>query len=133
MATSYKMKKGEEYMNEKMRAHFRLLLKEQKEELMRGGNSTVHHLQDDTASFPDPIDRASQEEEFSVELRTRDRERKLIRKIDAALLRLEENDYGYCEQCGAEIGVGRLEARPTATLCIDCKTFDEIKEKQTEE
>ena len=91
---------------------------------------TVNHMQDEAANFPDPADRASQEEEFSLELRTRDRERKLIRKIDKTLTRIEEEDYGFCDSCGVEIGVRRLEARPTATLCIDCKTLSEIKEKQ---
>ena len=91
---------------------------------------TMHHMQDEAANFPDPNDRATQEEEFALELRTRDRERKLIKKIDEAVLTLETRDYGYCELCGVEIGVGRLEARPTATLCIDCKTLDEIKERQ---
>ena len=91
---------------------------------------TVHHMQDEAANFPDPADRASQEEEFSLELRTRDRERKLIKKIDQTLQRIEEDDYGFCDSCGVEIGIRRLEARPTATLCIDCKTLAEIKEKQ---
>ena len=87
-------------------------------------------MQDEASNFPDPNDRATQEEEFALELRTRDRERKLIRKIDEALQDLETGDYGYCEICGVEIGIKRLEARPTATLCIDCKTLDEIKERQ---
>ena len=91
---------------------------------------TVHHMQDEAANFPDPADRASQEEEFSLELRTRDRERKLIKKIDQTLQRIEDDDYGFCDSCGVEIGIRRLEARPTATLCIDCKTLAEIKEKQ---
>ena len=91
---------------------------------------TVHHMQDGAINFPDPNDRASQEEEFALELRTRDRERKLIRKIDVTLISLKTGDYGYCEFCGAEIGFKRLEARPTATLCIDCKILDEIKERQ---
>jgi DnaK suppressor protein len=91
---------------------------------------TVHHMQDDASNFPDPNDRASQESEFSLELRTRDRERRLIKKIDEALKEIESGDYGYCESCGIEIGIRRLEARPTATLCIDCKTLDEIREKQ---
>jgi DnaK suppressor protein len=91
---------------------------------------TVHHMQDEATNFPDPNDRATQESEFSLELRTRDRERKLIKKIDEALDRIEEHEYGYCEACGVEIGIRRLEARPTATLCIDCKTLDEIREKQ---
>jgi DnaK suppressor protein len=92
---------------------------------------TVHHMQDEAANFPDPNDRATQESEFSLELRARDRERKLIKKIDEALASVSSGDYGYCESCGVEIGIRRLEARPTATLCIDCKTLDEIREKQT--
>jgi DnaK suppressor protein len=91
---------------------------------------TVHHMQDDAANFPDPNDRATQESEFSLELRTRDRERKLIKKIDESLKEIESGDYGFCEACGIEIGIRRLEARPTASLCIDCKTLDEIREKQ---
>jgi len=90
----------------------------------------VHHMQDDAANFPDPNDRATQESEFSLELRTRDRERKLIKKIDDSLKEIESGDYGFCESCGIEIGIRRLEARPTASLCIDCKTLDEIREKQ---
>lgn len=91
---------------------------------------TVSHMKDEAANFPDPADRASQEEEFSLELRTRDRERKLIKKIDSTLELIENDDYGWCDTCGVEIGIRRLEARPTATQCIDCKTLDEIKEKQ---
>jgi DnaK suppressor protein len=87
-------------------------------------------MQDEAANFPDPNDRATQESEFSLELRTRDRERKLIKKIDSTLEKLDNHEYGYCESCGVEIGIRRLEARPTATLCIDCKTLDEIREKQ---
>jgi len=92
-------------------------------------DETVHHMQDEAANFPDPNDRASQESEFAMELRTRDRERKLIKKIDESISDLEE-DYGYCSHCGVEIGIRRLEARPTATQCIDCKTLNEIREKQ---
>jgi DnaK suppressor protein len=91
---------------------------------------TMHYMQDEAANFPDPNDRASQESDFTLELRARDRERKLIKKIDEALQRLENHEYGECESCGVEIGIRRLEARPTATLCIDCKTLDEIREKQ---
>jgi DnaK suppressor protein len=87
-------------------------------------------MQEEAANFADPADRATQEEEFSLELRARDRERKLIKKIDETLQLIEENEYGWCESCGVEIGIRRLEARPTATLCIDCKTLAEIKEKQ---
>ena len=92
---------------------------------------TVHHMQEDAANYPDPIDRASQEEEFGIELRTRNREHKLVKKIDEALERIVADDYGFCCDCGAEIGIRRLEARPTATQCIECKTIAEIKEKQT--
>ena len=126
----YKAKKGEEYMNEKQLEHFRGILQAWKDELMEEVDRTVHHMKDDAANFPDPADRASQEEEFSLELRTRDRERKLIKKIDESMNEVDTGEYGYCETCGVEIGIRRLEARPTATQCIDCKSLDEIKEKQ---
>jgi DnaK suppressor protein len=126
----YAEKRGEKYMNDKQIAHFRNILMAWKRELMEEVDRTVHHMQDDAANFPDPNDRATQESEFSMELRARDRERKLIKKIDESVHNLENNDYGYCEACGVEIGVKRLEARPTATLCIDCKILDEIREKQ---
>lgn len=126
----YHERPGEEYMNEKQREHFRVLLNHWKRQLMEEVDRTVHHMQDEAANFPDPNDRATQEEEFSFELRTRDRERKLIKKIEDALHKLDNDEYGYCEACGIEIGIRRLEARPTANLCIDCKTLDEIKEKQ---
>ncbi len=128
--TPYQEKKGEEYMSPEMEAHFREILLAWKKELMEEVDRTVHHMQDEAANFPDPNDRASQESEFSMELRTRDRERKLLKKINEALDLLDEGEYGYCESCGIEVGVRRLEARPTATLCIDCKTLDEIREKQ---
>ncbi|NKQ10300.1 MULTISPECIES: RNA polymerase-binding protein DksA [unclassified Pseudomonas] len=126
----YKEAKGEEYMSDNMRAHFTGILNKWKLELMEEVDRTVHHMQDEAANFPDPADRASQEEEFSLELRARDRERKLIKKIDETLQLIEDNEYGWCDSCGVEIGIRRLEARPTATLCIDCKTLAEIKEKQ---
>ncbi|MCQ4323048.1 RNA polymerase-binding protein DksA [Stutzerimonas stutzeri] len=126
----YKESKGEEYMSDNMRAHFTDILNKWKLELMEEVDRTVHHMQDEAANFPDPADRASQEEEFSLELRARDRERKLIKKIDETLQLIEDNEYGWCDSCGVEIGIRRLEARPTATLCIDCKTLAEIKEKQ---
>lgn len=126
----YTLKKGEEYMNEKQREHFKKLLLAWKRELMEEVDRTMNHLKDEAANFPDPADRASQEEEFSLELRTRDRERKLIKKIDKTLELIESDNYGFCDACGVEIGIRRLEARPTATLCVDCKTIDEIKEKQ---
>lgn len=126
----YKEKKGEEYMNEKQEAHFKAILEAWKRELMEEVDRTVHHMQDEAANFPDPNDRASQESEFSLELRARDRERKLLKKIAETIDKIDAHDYGYCESCGVEIGIRRLEARPTATLCIDCKTLDEIREKQ---
>ena len=126
----YKESKGEEYMGAPMRAHFTGILNKWKLELMQEVDRTVHHMQDEAANFPDPVDRAAQEEEFALELRARDRERKLIKKIEKTLVKLEEDDFGYCEHCGIEIGIRRLEARPTAELCVDCKTLAEIKEKQ---
>jgi DnaK suppressor protein len=126
----YKVKRGETYMNEDQLAHFCKLLLAWKRDLMEEADRTVHHMQDEASNFPDPNDRASQESEFSLELRTRDRERKLLRKIDKTLKRVETDDYGWCDACGAEIGIRRLEARPTATLCFDCKTLDEIRERQ---
>lgn len=126
----YELKKGEEYMNEAQHEHFRRILLIWKKELMDEVDRTVDHMQSDASNFADPADRATQEEEFSLELRARDRERKLIKKIDESLNRIDTDEYGYCEACGVEIGLRRLEARPTATLCIDCKTLQEIKEKQ---
>ena len=118
-------------MSDEMRAHFTQHSADTwKLELMQEVDRTVHHMQDEAANFPDPADRASQEEEFSLELRARDRERKLIKKIDETLQLIEDNEYGWCDSCGVEIGIRRLEARPTATLCIDCKTLAEIREKQ---
>ena len=127
----YNAKKGEEYMNEDQRNHFRAILNDWKLQLMQEVDRTVSHMRDEATNYPDPSDRASQEEEFSLELKTRDRERRLIKKIDSTLEMISVNDYGYCESCGVEIGIRRLEARPTATQCIDCKTLDEIKERQT--
>ncbi len=126
----YVEKKGEKYMNKRQLDHFRAVLGAWKQELLEEVSRTMHSMQDDTINHPDPNDRASQETDMSLELRSRDRERKLIKKIDEALAKIESDDYGYCENCGVEIGVQRLEARPTATLCIDCKTLDEIREKQ---
>ena len=126
----YKLVEGEEYMNDKQLAHFAAILQAWKRSLMEEVDRTVHHMQDEAANFPDPNDRATQESEFSLELRTRDRERKLIKKIDETLSRVESGEYGYCDSCGVEIGIRRLEARPTATQCIDCKTLEEIREKQ---
>ena len=126
----YQPERGEEYMNEVQRDHFRNILLNWKAELMEEVDRTVNHMKDEAANFPDPADRATQEEEFSLERRTRDRERKLIKKIDGTIDRIDADDYGFCDACGVDIGIKRLEARPTATLCIDCKTLDEIKEKQ---
>jgi DnaK suppressor protein len=126
----YERKEGEKYMSEAQHEHFRQILHAWKRELMEEVDRTVDHMKTDAANFADPADRATQEEEFSLELRTRDRERKLIKKIDESLNLIETGEYGYCEACGIEIGIRRLEARPTATLCIDCKTLQEIKEKQ---
>ena len=126
----YKPKRGEQYMNEKQQEHFKNILLDWRKQLMQEVDRTVNHMQDDAANYPDPADRATQEEEFSLELRTRDRERKLIRKIDSTIEMIAQDDYGFCVTCGLEIGIKRLEARPTADKCVDCKTLDEMKEKQ---
>lgn len=126
----YQEKAGEEYMSPEQMAHFTKILTAWRNQLREEVDRTVHHMQDEAANFPDPVDRASQEEEFSLELRNRDRERRLIKKIEKTLNKIEEDDFGFCESCGVEIGIRRLEARPTADLCIDCKTLAEIKEKQ---
>jgi RNA polymerase-binding transcription factor len=128
--TPYAPKKGEEYMNAKQLAHFRSILETLKQELMQDIERTVHTMQDEATAFADPNDRASQETDIALELRNRDRERKLIKKIDETLGRINAEDYGYCDKCGVEIGIKRLEARPTATLCIDCKELEEMREKQ---
>ena len=126
----YKERPGEDYMSSSQQAHFRRLLLQRKRVLLEDMGRTVHHLQDEGSALPDISDRATQEEEFNLELRARDRERKLIKKIEDALQQLDEGHYGFCNSCGVEIGIRRLEARPTANLCIDCKTLDEIREKQ---
>ena len=128
--SSYKGRKGEKYMSAAMKKHFNAVLIDWREHLKEEMQKTFDHLKNKGESYADPIDRASQEEEFAFELRTRDRERKLINKIAASIEQIKQDDYGYCYACGIEIGVKRLEARPTATHCIDCKTLDEIKEKQ---
>lgn len=117
-------------MSEEQREHFRKILSAWRQELMEEADRTMHHLQDEATYLPDPNDRATQEEEFALELRARDRERKLLKKIEKGLIALEKDEYGWCEACGIEIGIRRLEARPTAELCIDCKELAEIKEKQ---
>ncbi|AAN70266.1 RNA polymerase-binding protein DksA [Pseudomonas putida] len=125
----YQETKGEEYMGEPMRKHFTKILTGWKQELMVGVDKTVDHMKEEAANFADPADRASQEEEFALELRNRDRERKLIKKIDKTLQKIQDEEYGWCESCGIEIGLRRLEARPTADLCFDCKEIAEKKEK----
>jgi DnaK suppressor protein len=126
----YVPKAGEDYMNARQRAHFKAVLEALKVELSQDIGRTVQAMQVETTLFADPNDRASQESDIAIELRNRDRDRKLIKKIDETIARIEKDDYGYCENCGVEIGLKRLEARPTATLCIDCKTLDEQREKQ---
>ena len=127
----YVLGDNDEYMDSKQREHFIALLHAWKRELMAEVDRTMHHMQEETVNnLADPNDRATLEEEFSLELRTRDRERKLLKKIDKTIEQIDADDYGFCEACGVEIGIRRLEARPTATLCVDCKTLAEIKEKQ---
>ena len=126
----YSAKPDEEYMNDQQLDHFRKILSDWKAELSQDIDRTVHTMQDEVTMFADPNDRASQESDMALELRNRDRERKLIKKIDETLGKIDAREYGYCESCGIEIGLKRLEARPTATLCIDCKTLDEIRERQ---
>ncbi len=126
----YQTKPDEEYMNKKQLKHFREILTAWKSGLSQDIDRTVHSMQDEVTMFADPNDRASQESDMALELRNRDRERKLIKKIDETLRSIDTSEYGYCNGCGIEIGLKRLEARPTATLCIDCKTLDEQREKQ---
>ena len=126
----YKLRKNEKYMSARMKKHFIAVLLLWKEHLKEEMQKTFDHLKTKGETYADPVDRASQEEEFAFELRTRDRERKLINKIAISIELIKQDEYGWCESCGDEIGIKRLEARPTATHCIDCKTLDEIKEKQ---
>jgi DnaK suppressor protein len=126
----YQPSRGEEYMSDEQLEHFREILNAWKRELMYEVDRTVHHMQDEAANFPDPNDRATQESEFGLELRTRDRERKLLRKIDSALARIDDGSYGYCEETGEEIGLKRLEARPVATLCLEAQERRELAERQ---
>lgn len=128
--TPYKLRKGENYMSSKQLTHFRKILEGIKIELGQDIDRTVHTMQDEATVFADPNDRASQESDMALELRNRDRERKLIKKIDETIAKIDSDEYGFCDSCGIEIGLKRLEARPTAALCIDCKTLDEIREKQ---
>ena len=126
----YVPQKGEQYMSARQRAHFKQLLELLRDELSADIERTVQTMQDEATVFADPNDRASQESDIAIELRNRDRERKLIKKIDETIAKIDADDYGYCKSCGAEIGLKRLEARPTATMCIDCKTLEEIRERQ---
>ena len=126
----YKPKAGESYMNDAQLEHFREVLLAWKRELMEEVDRTVHHMQDEASNFPDPNDRATQESEFGLELRTRDRERKLLKKIASALARIDDKSYGYCEETGEEIGLKRLEARPVATLCLEAQERRELAERQ---
>ena len=126
----YRASRGEEYMNPQQIEHFREILSAWRQELVGEINRTIHSMQDETVNHPDPNDRATQETDMSLELRSRDRERKLIKKIDDTVAMIDGGEYGYCVNCGVEVGIARLEARPTANLCIDCKTLDEIREKQ---
>ena len=128
--TPYQPKRGEDYMNKDQLEHFRQLLLAWKRELMEEVDRTMLHMKDDAANFPDPNDRATQESEFGLELRTRDRERKLLKKIDSALARIDDGSYGYCEETGDEIGLRRLEARPVATLCVEAQERRELAERQ---
>lgn len=128
--TPYQPKADEQYMSKPQLNHFRKILNDWKADLSQELDRTVHTMQDEVTMFADPNDRASQESDMTLELRNRDRERKLIKKIDETLRNIDSDEYGYCEGCGIEIGLKRLEARPTATLCIDCKTLDEMREKQ---
>jgi DnaK suppressor protein len=126
----YIPRRGEQYMSKEQLDHFRQILNNWKRDLMEEVDRTVLHMKDEAANFPDPNDRATQESEFSLELRTRDRERKLIRKIEEAIKRIEDGSYGYCVETGEEIGIKRLEARPVATLCIEAQERRERREKQ---
>jgi len=128
--STYVSGNSQENMNSKQQTHFRKILQTLKDELLGDVERTVHTTQEEATVFADPNDRASQESDIALELRNRDRERKLIKKIDDALERIDSGEYGFCESCGVEIGMKRLEARPTATLCIDCKTLEELREKQ---
>jgi DnaK suppressor protein len=130
VVTPYKPKKGEAYMGPSQLEHFRQIMNEIKDGLGKDIDRTVHTMQDEATVFADPNDRATQESDMGLELRNRDRERKLIKKINEMLGKIDAGEYGFCDNCGVEIGLSRLEARPTATLCIDCKTLDEIRERQ---
>jgi DnaK suppressor protein len=128
--TPYAVKAREKYMAPSQVEHFRNILLAWKANLLYEVSKTIHLMQDENINHPDPNDRASQETDMSLELRNRDRERKLLKKIDSTIARVDNDDYGWCDRCGIEIGIRRLEARPTAELCVDCKTLNEIKERQ---
>ena len=130
--TPYVPAKDEEYMSDAQLEHFKAILLDWKNQLIGEADRTKTYIQDESSAMPDINDRATQEEEFALALHTRDRERKLIRKIDKSIAEIENDDYGFCETCGVEIGLRRLEARPTATQCIDCKTLSEMKERQNQ-
>ena len=130
VTTRYVPETGETYMNPRQKAHFRRLLEGVKSELAQDIDRAVHTMQHEATIFADPNDRATQESDMTIELRNRDRERKLIKKIDQTIAKIDADEYGYCEACGAEIGLERLDARPTASLCIDCKTLEEMRERQ---
>lgn len=128
--TPYTLKKNEEYMNDVQRAHFRSILESWKQNLLAGAGSTLENMRTTKDAYADEVDIAAYEENFRLELRARDRERKLLRKIEMSIEALKEGEYGYCDDCGSDIGIARLEARPTATKCVECKTIAELKEKQ---
>ncbi|WP_343183237.1 RNA polymerase-binding protein DksA [Buchnera aphidicola (Neophyllaphis podocarpi)] len=126
----YKQINGEEYMSKLQITHFKKILKAWDNKIKKESSSALSYIKNESINFPDPVDRAVQEEEFSIEIRNRDRERKLLKKIKYTLKKIKENNFGFCELCGVKIGIRRLEAHPTADLCIDCKTLEEIKKKQ---
>lgn len=127
----YKAKKGEAYMSKEMQEHFREILTELKQQIMSTSDHTISHMKNEREQYADELDLAAQEEAFRLELRERDRERKLLKNVERSLDNLDSGEYGFCVECGSEIGLKRLEARPTATMCIDCKSFAELKEKRT--
>ena len=126
----YKLRVKEKYMSKRQLNHFKKILKSWKEQLEQEAEKTVNHMQKDSNSLADPNDRATQESEFGLELRTRDRERKLIRKIQSSLIKIDDGTFGYCEETGEEIGLQRLEARPVASLTLEAQERREITEKQ---
>lgn len=126
----YTPQKNEEYMSANMQNHFKTILTDLKNQIMSTSDSTITHMKKERQQFADDLDLAAQEEAFRVELRERDRERKLLKNVERSLDAIDQGDYGFCTECGSEIGIRRLEARPTAVMCIDCKSFSELKEKQ---